>query len=383
MLFAFFLRGLLIFYKKSKKKTLKKVLFLENQPKIHAGAKYRVQILKPLFESSGIELYVKYPFNNDEYRNSDNINSNRIHLYRKLSHVISSFKYDSVIVRRELLHQIQYGNHFLEKLLLKIHPNAILDMDDYMPDLRKFDKAKSLFSILCFHNKNKTIESLGMYKFHTVALASFKSELLKAHPSLNSENIHVFPMCLDYKDDIKKIYRQKNKIIGWISHHQHFKRLDLLSEELNIVSNSYPLELHVVADKPYENNKLNFPIINKKWNLKNEVEYMLKFDIGIAPIDSNNEVIKRKGTFKLIQYMALGIVSLTTRFPYSSSLINDGINGFLTNNDSEWHKKLLHIFNLEPTQMNKIGENSYITFKNNHHISNQFNELLCFYKSTL
>merc|ERR1712224_418224 len=106
-----------------------------------------------------------------------------------------------------------------------------------MPDLRKFDKAKSLFSILCFHNKNKTIESLGMYKFHTVALASFKSELLKAHPSLNSENIHVFPMCLDYKDDIKKIYRQKNKIIGWISHHQHFKRLDLLSEELNIVSN--------------------------------------------------------------------------------------------------------------------------------------------------
>ncbi len=385
MLRSFFIRKKKEVFKKTEKsKSLKRILFLENQPAIHAGAYYRVEILKELLKEKGVEVDVHYPYNSIEFTEKSNFNKYRHHLKKKFEIILTASNYDLVIVRRELVHQLQYGNLFLEKLLLSVNSNVVLDMDDYMPDLRAhLSKGKnSIYNRLNFFNPNKNKDSFDIYKNYTLAIDEFRDTLLNNNSKVNKDRIHIFPMCLDYNIPLKK-YTSKNQIVGWVSQSIHFKRIDDLVENLNNVYDKYPFELLVVADKPYENQQLKVPVRFKKWNLNSEQEDIQSFDIGIAPIDSNIEVKKRKGTFKLVQYMALGVVSLTTFMPYSEKLIDEGVNGFLINEEPDWEVKLLRILNFDSEKMSEIGLLAYETYSTRHSIDSQFDSLFQYYKNII
>jgi glycosyltransferase involved in cell wall biosynthesis len=368
--------------KTKKSKQLKRILFLENQPSVHSGAHYRVEILRKFFQAEGIEMDVHYPFNPIEFKEKPSFKSFRKHLEKKFDVIRKTPNYDLIVVRRELVHQIQYGNLFLDKLLLSYNENVILDMDDYMPDLRSHlaKRNNSVYNQLNFFNSQKNKHSFALYKFYTLAIDEFKIALIQEGTGVYERNIHIFPMSLDYNDSIKE-YKEKNKVVGWLSQSIHFKRIDKIIPYLNAVYEKYPFELHIVADKPYSNSALNVPVVNKKWSLDNERQNMQLFDVGIAPIDSNQDLKSRKGTFKLIQYMALGIVSLTTYLTYCDKLIEEGKSGFLIHDESDWESKLLQILQLSPSEMNSIKEIAFETFRKTHHIDIQANLLIDFYKS--
>jgi glycosyltransferase involved in cell wall biosynthesis len=369
-----------IFNRTKRSKELKRILFLENQPTFQSGAYYRVEILRKYFHQNGIQMEVHCPFSEDEFREKPSLNKFRKHLKKKFDAIQTTRNYDVIVVRRELIHQIQYGNLFLEKLLLSYNKNVILDMDDYMPDLRKhlIDGKRSLFNRFNFFNPLKNTDSFKIFKNYTLAIEEFQNALLIDNPKIEKDRIHIFPMCLDYVTKIKR-YEKENKVVGWISHSNHFKRINYITPYLNSIYDLYKFEIHIVADKPYENHELKVPVINKTWSLQNEQEYMLEFDIGIAPIDSSADVKSRKGTFKLVQYMALGIVSVSSYLTYCDRLIKDKISGFLIYEDKEWSTKLLEALQLTPIQMNKIGEISYKNFYQQHHIDSQATSLIEFY----
>lgn len=385
MLLSFIIRCYNNVLRKTKKSNkLTRILFLENQPAVHSGAYYRVEILRKYFHAAGIEMEVHYPFNPIEFKEKPTFKSFKTHLKKKFNVIRTAKNYDLVVVRRELVHQIQYGNLFLEKLLLSVNENVVLDMDDYMPDLRSHLDVgkKSFFNKLNFFNPKKNKDSFYLFKYYTLAIEEFKEQLLKDNPKLEKQRIHIFPMSLDYNLPLKN-YKCKNKIVGWVSQSIHFKRIDDLVENLNNVYDNYPFELLIVADRSYENKQLKVPVRFKKWDLSNEKEHIQSFDIGIAPIDSSIEVKKRKGTFKLVQYMALGVVSLTTFMPYSEKLINEGVNGFLIYDEQDWEVKLLRILNFDSEKMNDIGFLAYETYRKRHCIDSQFDSLFQYYKNII
>ena len=371
--------------KNDKKGNKLKILFLENQTSNHAGAYYRVEIVKDRLERDGINVDIHYPFTKKEF---DSYNESKIDkhlllsvmLIRKFKAILSTRKYDLVIVRRELLHHFEYGGLYFEKLLIDLNNHTILDMDDYMPFLRKNPiQKKSLFGKINLSLPTKAIDVLNLYPFFTVAMESFLADV--RNTETKDKISHVFPMCVDYPIKTKQYSNSsKPKKIGWISQSIHFKRIDEIVPFLNSAFDQIPYELIIVAERPYKNNDLKVPIQFIPWSLEKELDIMLSFDIGIAPIFIKKEEQSKKGTFKLVQYMSLGLVSIVTDLPYTRNQIKDGYNGYLVQSNEDWTSKILQSLRLSGEELNDLGENAYKSFYKSHHIDNQYPLLRDFYK---
>lgn len=373
----------------SAKKRNLKILFLENQPAIHAGAHYRVEIVKNRLEKDGFVVNVHYPFSEDEFEKTKQADYDK-HLLlskmlvKKLFYILKAYAYDLVIVRRELLHFCEYGGVFFERFLLMVNKKVVLDMDDYMPYLRakKNINKFSFFNKINLLNQNKSINVFNVFSYYTVAVDSFIAAIKNDNLMACIKGSHTFPMCVDYTKQTKDYNTTTDKAkkkVGWISQSIHFSRIDEIIPYLNKVYDKVTFELIIVADKPYYNNKLNVPLFNFKWSLESEKDLMLTFDIGIAPIVIPKSEQNRKGTFKLVQYMSLGLVSLVTALPYTEGQVIDGVNGFLIYNMEEWEEKLLNALTLSNNELALIGEEAYNSFYKKHHIDSQYPLLRQFY----
>lgn len=373
-------------YKPKKNSDYKKlrIIFLENQPDDQAGNHYRVKLVSEYLNNDGIETSIKCCFNKKEFSSLHKYRSDRFlilskMLIKKLIVILKSKNFDLVIVRRELLHQCQYGGFHFEKLLLAMNKKTILDIDDFMPDHRIERTKKSFFNYINLYSSHKALKSLNFYENFTVATKNYFENL-----NLIEKKVHFFPMCLDYKISLKN-YRDLNnsKKIGWISSSRNFHRLDNIVEYLNKAYKKLNFEIIVIADLPYKNEKLNVPVKNLKWSLENEIEYLLKIDIGISPISEKNNSNSKTGTMKLVQYMALGIVSISSSLPFTKLQIIDGENGFLVENDYEWELTLLKVLNMDNQKLKEIGKNGYNFYLQNHCLKNQYDDLKGFYNNII
>jgi glycosyltransferase involved in cell wall biosynthesis len=80
-------------------------------------------------------------------------------------------------------------------------------------------------------------------------------------------------------------------------------------------------------------------IISKPWSLKEEIEDLRTFDIGIMPMP-DNEWTRGKCGFKAILYMSMGIPCVCSPVGVNKEIITDGINGFLADTENKWIEKL-------------------------------------------
>lgn len=362
-----------------------RILFLENQPPIHAGAKFRVEVVAERLRKENFHINVHYPFTVSEFeRLSDSKGRNYLMaqmLFKKVVMILKSFSYDLVIVRRELLHNCEYGGLLFEKLLLTAQSNVILDMDDFMPFQKlNFPYESSLFSKINRYVPKKTTKVFGLYQYYTLALDSFGKNISAYCQKTALKRYHVFPMCIDYPD-LRRNYTASSGIrrVGWISRAGHFPRLERIIQQLNKVYDQISFELVVIADKPFHSDKLRVPITNIAWNRETEIENILSLDFGIAPIFVGPDEIEVKGTFKLIQYMALGVVPLVSDLPYSRALIEHGKDGFLIADDDQWADILIYGLGLTNDELYQIGNRAFENSRLSHHIDNNISALRDFY----
>jgi hypothetical protein len=87
--------------------------------------------------------------------------------FKRFGQVVRSRHFETVIVRRELLIYNDYGNLFLEKLLLKFHPNALLDIDDDLSAAKNQPKTVThLFGKICLENGDKFMKVYKQMKMY-------------------------------------------------------------------------------------------------------------------------------------------------------------------------------------------------------------------------
>lgn len=333
----------------------KSILFLENFPVENAGYQQRSFKWSEYLKKNGYKVQIATIIEDRE--KYDVIRKNRsqnyfliLALIKRFSQIVKARKFSSVIVRRELLFQSDYGNLFLEKMLLKLNKNVILDFDDDLSAAKRQPKEiTNFYGKLMLENGDKFNHTLKIYsKFIT------GSEYLKrrVEKQTDGKRIEIIPTCVDTKLYSKKKYVQTNpedrKIkFGWIGSNQNLKYLDLIIESLNKLCKEYNIQLIVISGKDYFHSDAKFEISNLRWSLKSQYQAISNFDIGIMPLNEN-EISKGKCSFKLIQYMACGVISIGTDIGSNNELIQHGINGFLTENKNyyttlksvieSWHK---------------------------------------------
>jgi len=327
------------------------ILFLENFPIESSGYQYRAGKWRNIFEQNNLRCeVVTISENKEEFELLfNNILRFMIKSLRKrFRQCLYAKKFKTVIVRRELLLFNDYGNLFMDKFLLKIHNNVVLDFDDDIAAAkRQPKKITSIYGKLTQEDGNKFNNALRLYKRFVVGSEYLKKRVLKENINIKGSDVIVIPTCVDYDKYPAKIYSFNKEHVftfGWIGGNQNYPLLQKIIPVLNDLSKDHKFKLLVIGGKEFET-QANFEIDFRKWGLNTEIKNLKEIDIGLMPL-IDNDVSKGKCGFKLIQYMGLGIVSIATNITVNGEIIKDEENGYLVNYDnSNWYDVLKKAIN--------------------------------------
>jgi glycosyltransferase involved in cell wall biosynthesis len=384
------LRFLSFFVRLFKKKHFKQgsILYLENFPVENAGYQYRARKWADELENYGYSVMVWTLFENksefDEMRKVKPFSRFLIKTLKiRFLQVWKSRKFETVIVRRELLFFNDYGNLFLDKWLLKLHPLAILDFDDDISAAKgQPKKIKNKYALALIENGDKFNDTLRLYKRFIVASNYLKQKVLNENKSLGPNNILVIPTCVDYSKYASKEYDSFSSMrsFGWIGGNHNYPELKRIIPVLNELSVSHSFKLIVIGGEKFESDA-TFEVEFISWSLESEIDSLSKVDIGLMPLVENKKT-QGKGGFKLIQYMGLGIVSVASGVTINTEIIENKKNGFLVFDSSDWKEVLLKVLTAKSTDLNLIGEKARSTIKKNYSFTAHKNSYLNFLMET-
>ena len=286
---------------------MKKILFLTKG--IHSSsARYRA-------------LFYQDFFIKDKYLTTHYGLSKKISNY--FFALINAARFDIIFLQRKLL-PIPY--FFILRFLAK---KIIYDFDDAIflnssGDLSK--KRYKRFKYIC--KKSDLIFSGNQY------LQSFAKKI-------NSKTF-ILPTCLNTKDYQVKACKSKQYIdLVWVGHKSTVKYLLTVIPFLEKANEKIKkLRILNVSNVILSSSKLK--IKNISWREDTQYKYIKSAWMGLAPLDSSNWS-KGKCAFKLIQYSAAGIPSLSSDVGVNSQLVNYYKNGILIKKDSDWEKAIIRL----------------------------------------
>lgn len=349
----------------------------------NAGYHWRVQKWNDILNENGYQTHISTAFKREEFYTLKDTNSSKLlfkAMLRRFRDIRRSRKYETVLVRRELLIYNDYGNLFLEKLLLKHHPKAILDFDDDIAAAKSEPRTiHSLYGKLALENGNKFNESLNLYKKYIVPSQHLANYIIERNKTILKHDILILPTCVDYDEHSAKEYTETRiTTFGWIGGNYNQVLIDNVISGLNIIAKSRKIELIVISGKKYTNETAIFPITNLPWHLDTEVESLKKIDIGLMPLNSK-ATDKGKAGFKLVQYMGLGITSVASDVTINSEIIPSDEFGYLKHYDETWESVLKRI-NYSRQNLASIGSNARKQIRKNYSFNGNTNNFITFIK---
>ncbi|MEJ1239016.1 glycosyltransferase [Chryseolinea sp. T2] len=123
-------------------------------------------------------------------------------------------------------------------------------------------------------------------------------------------------------------------IIGWTGSHSTLKYFEQLEPVLRKIEIRFPMvSFLIIANKPPNTALKRLTYI--PWSERTEIEDLSRIDIGVMPLP-DDEWSKGKCGFKILQYMALGIPSVSSSVGVNSSIVQNGDNGFMANSEQDW-----------------------------------------------
>lgn len=323
------------------------VLFLTAFFSENAGYEWRVAKWAEILEKEGYNVTIASAITKEDFTQLYQKNMSLLlikFLKKRFRQVLEAKKYDKVIVRRELLLYNDYGNLFLDKLLLKMHPQAILDFDDDIAYAKREPKEiTSFFAKRLHEHPSKFTALLSCYQRFTVGSDYLKSYLLGNTLSVKESDILVLPTCVDYDQYAPKKYSSNEELVfGWIGSDGNQCLIDTIVPALNTIAAKHSVCLRVISGTPYSHKEAQFPIENVVWSLADEVAQLKQITIGLMPLNDTRED-RGKAGFKLIQYMGLGIVSVASGITVNNRIIDHKKDGFLVKPEEDWAEVLTEV----------------------------------------
>jgi len=237
--------------------------------------------------------------------------------------------FDYLFIHREAS---PIGPPFFEWIAAKILGKKIIyDFDDaiWIPN---YSEANSLFSFLKGYPNVKHI-CRWAYK------VSCGNEYLCAFASRYNKRVVYNPTTIDTVHLHNQVKDQLSEklVIGWTGSHSTIRYLNDLIPVLRELEEKYPFDFLVISDLKPEFSLRSLTYI--PWNKENEIQDLLKMNIGIMPL-RDDKWAQGKCGFKALQYMALGIPALVSPVGVNTRIVDHGINGFLCTSPEEWKSAL-------------------------------------------
>lgn len=317
-----------------------RVLYLEVFHPQTSGYVHRVTNWTSVLERAGFETTARHALGKPV---SDRLLGNgltgiffALYMLRRLAQCLAAPLYNVVVVRRELLLYNDYGNLFMERLLLGLNPAVVLDFDDDIAAAKGEPRDISAVGRVLRECPTKFGSCLRTYPRFIVGSAYLERLVAEYRGEPTAGRTLVIPTCVSYGHYPMKRYRSADGplTLGWIGTNGNLPQLEKIIPELELVSQRTPLRLLVIAGRDVEHDS-GLSIENRRWSLETEIGDLLDVDIGLMPLQ-DSRVERGKCGFKLIQYMGLGIVGVASAITTNCEIVTDGVDGFLVAPDESW-----------------------------------------------
>jgi glycosyltransferase involved in cell wall biosynthesis len=336
-----------------------KALFFLLDGETNASSALRVMQYLPYLRAAGVEPSVCRPVPEALYQRWMERGGNKAAFYglflaTRALDVLRSSRADVVVIQRDLF---PFGPPVLERLLFRMQPRVVYDTDDatylrpsFTPNtpfqrLRRFDKVEGV------------VRGARWVSVATEPIAAWARQF--------SANVSVVPMALDLGtyDRVKSCREDSDEriVVGWAGTAGGLRYLEALGSPLKRLAERHPIVVRVISGGYARVRLPGVPLDARPWSAGTALGAMKSFDIGLVPLaDSPFEAAKFP--LKLLQYMALGVPSVSARVGLAASAIREGENGLLASDAQEWLTALERLIADAPLRA-RIAENGYATVR--------------------
>ncbi len=265
--------------------------------------------------------------------------------FRRVFDLFRAPFYDAIFIHRE---SAPFGIPWFEWLITKVFRKyTVFDFDDAIWIPNASETNKNLTMMLKRFGNTAKICSWS-------SVVSVGNSYLGDYAYKHNKRVVINPTTIDTDEYHNTTASHSNEVfvIGWTGSHSTVQYLDELYPVFKELEKKYDFEVHVICDVPpkFQLKSLKFV----KWSKINEIDDLLKFNVGLMPL---REDIWAKGKcgFKALQYMALGIPAIVSGVGVNAEIVDNGINGFVCKTTSEWYDALEKIIS-DPSFLKKLSE---------------------------
>jgi glycosyltransferase involved in cell wall biosynthesis len=312
----------------------KKILFIVPYPVGQAGSqRFRFEQYFETLKQNGFE-YTVSPFLSLE---AWKVLYQKGFLFRKIFAIANGYltrvkdllslrSYDYVFIHREAS---PFGPPWVEWFITRVFKKyTIFDFDDaiWLANTSESNWITKFFKR--YTNANSTMK--------WASVVSAGNKFLADHARQFNPSVVINPTTIDTDEhhNAVKQHGQHRFTIGWTGSHSTVQFLDDILPVLQELEKKFNFEFHVIADfaPKFRLGSMKFV----KWTKENEIEDLLKLNVGVMPLPDNIWT-KGKCGFKALQYMALGIPAVVSNVGVNSEIVDHDVNGCVCNTTSDWY----------------------------------------------
>jgi glycosyltransferase involved in cell wall biosynthesis len=281
-------------------------------------------------------------------------------LARRVAEVRTLPRFDIVFVQREA---VQLGTSWFEALAARSRPRLVFDFDDAIWLQNASEANRKLAWLKRPSKTSKLIEIADMVFAGNAYLADYARRI--------NPRVSVVPTTIDTDYHVRDttVTKAPGVCIGWTGSPttiQHFNRTVPVFRRLK-ARYGEGVRFKLIGDGRYQEETLG--IRGQDWNASTEVRDLSDLDIGVMPLP-DDEWARGKCGLKGLQYMALEIPTVMSPVGVNTEIIDDGVNGFLADDEEEWFDKLCRLIESESLR-GELGSKSRQTVESRYSVRSQ------------
>jgi len=250
-----------------------------------------------------------------------------------------------VFIHRE---SFPIGPAWFEPLLSLLGKPYIYDFDDaiFLPNVAKPNRPLG---------RLKYPAKIASIVYHSKVTIAGNSYLAEFARHAGGKKIETLPTVVDTAQFVPRELDEGKKevVIGWIGSPTTIEFLENFRAVIDRVLACCRGRARFLAVGGELSGELPRGIKCLPWSLESELALLQKFDIGIMPMP-DNQWTRGKCAFKAIEYMAVGIPAVCSPIGMNLDLIDNGVTGFLAEDEKQWVDILYRLVNDEALRR-KVG----------------------------